>query len=98
MENSTSHFYMTQAVVWDIKLELIQLTVTQHCRLVCTMATSSQIVIFLSLYISYLLNVYVRRSVGYAIPDIAGKENLDKGQLGMKYELSLSTLYTQQKS
>ena len=50
-----------------------------------TMATSSKTVIFLCIYTSYLLNVYVRRSVGYAIPAIAGKESLDKGQLGMKF-------------
>ncbi|XP_060602622.1 glucose-6-phosphate exchanger SLC37A4-like [Ruditapes philippinarum] len=42
-----------------------------------------QKVIFLCLYVSYLLSVYVRRSVTFALPDIATAESLDKNQLGL---------------
>lgn len=42
-----------------------------------------QKIVFLSLYVSYLLSVYVRRSVTFALPEIAKTENLDKNQLGL---------------
>lgn len=46
------------------------------------MGTRTQTVIFVSVYTSYLLNVYVRRSVTYAVPALASQENIDKSQLG----------------
>lgn len=39
--------------------------------------------VFISLYISYMLYVYVRRAVTFALPEIAKTENLDKNQLGL---------------
>lgn len=57
------------------------------------MGTSNRSVIFLCIYISYLLNVYVRRSVTYAIPALASQESIDKGQLGIKDLLCFSLIW-----
>ncbi|KAJ8299430.1 LOW QUALITY PROTEIN: hypothetical protein KUTeg_023490 [Tegillarca granosa] len=45
--------------------------------------TGRQFVVFSSLYLSYTLYVYVRRSFSFSIPDIANKEKLDKSQFGL---------------
>lgn len=42
-----------------------------------------QVLIFTSLYISYTLYVYVRRSVAFSIPALVGSEGFDKSQIGL---------------
>jgi len=38
--------------------------------------------VFAILYVGYFLNVYIKRSVTFALPEIAKSEELDKNQLG----------------
>ncbi|XP_052801322.1 glucose-6-phosphate exchanger SLC37A4-like [Mya arenaria] len=40
-------------------------------------------IIFGSLYVSYMLNVYCKRSVTFALPEIAKTEGIDKDELGI---------------
>ncbi|KAL4224693.1 hypothetical protein ACF0H5_015388 [Mactra antiquata] len=47
------------------------------------MGTTHQKIVFVTLYISYFLNVYLRRSVTFALPEIAQSEALDENQLGL---------------
>ena len=41
-----------------------------------------QNLVFAILYVGYFLNVYIKRSVTFALPEIAKSEELDKNQLG----------------
>lgn len=50
--------------------------------------TMKQNLVFAILYIGYFLNVYVKRSVTFALPEIARSENLDKNQLGKLFLFS----------
>ena len=43
--------------------------------------------VFAILYVGYFLNVYIKRSVTFALPEIAKSEELDKNQLGRLYIL-----------
>jgi sugar phosphate permease len=44
-----------------------------------------QLLIFSSLYISYTLYVYVRRSVTFSIPALVTSEGFDKSKIGKLY-------------
>jgi len=39
-------------------------------------------IVFGCLYMSYMLNVYCKRSVTFALPEIAKTENIEREELG----------------
>ena len=45
------------------------------------MSTTNKVV-FLCIYTSYFLNVLVKRSVTFALPEIGNAEGLDENQMG----------------
>lgn len=42
---------------------------------------------FACLYVGYLLNVYIKRSVTFALPEIGNSEQLDDNQLGEHFKI-----------